>query len=134
MELRFRVEGVHNLSEGGLTHIIENMWVGLASIQVGANLGGLASIQVGSLPLWTIYSIADYLFMMSCTIYHFSPFWTFMIWTFKMLCTYSCRFRVQVFCHSFPPGPPSPHDHRDPQRDPHDHRDPQRDPRAPGTT
>ena len=45
-ENRFRVEGVHNLSEGGLTHIIEKMWVGF-----GQYTGGFTSI-------------ADYLCMM----------------------------------------------------------------------
>ena len=77
-----------NISEGGLLHIIEKMWVGLAIIEVGSlplqrgawfvipsksDMYTVAFVRYFS-PFWT--------FMMSCTIYHFSPFWTFM-----MLCT-----------------------------------------------
>ena len=126
VELHFRVEGVHSLSEGGLAHIIERMWVGLASIQVGQisrvgqYTGGFTSIVDYLFPLRAIYfhcglfiSIVGYLFMMSCTIYHFSPFWTFMraIYFHCGLFIYSTHadsgFRFFVI-HS-------PQDHRDPR-------------------
>ena len=52
---------MHSLSEGGLAHIIERMWVGLASIQVGQisrvgqYTGGFTSIAGYLFPLRAIY-------------------------------------------------------------------------------